>query len=170
VLKTENFADISGLTQPMPDHNLVKILFHFYSDVLDSETVETMWAEVVDKEYGYYKIANIPFYMSKIASDDVVWARFNEDEGMLTYCKTVQPSGNSTVHIIIMQEGQEIEPIRNIFKDMGCVSEKLNNKYFALEVPAAVDYLPVLQKLDELTEAGVIDYAESCLSQHHGGN
>ena len=29
--------------------NYVKVLFNFYSNVLDEHTVETMWAEVVDE-------------------------------------------------------------------------------------------------------------------------
>jgi hypothetical protein len=41
--------------------NNVKILFRFYSDVLDEETVETMWASIIDKNKGLYKLDNIPF-------------------------------------------------------------------------------------------------------------
>ena len=56
------------------DNNYVKILFRFYSDVLEEETVETMWATIVDKENGLYKIDNIPFYVPLLASDDIVFA------------------------------------------------------------------------------------------------
>jgi len=63
----------------------VKILFRYYSDVLEEETVETMWATIVDQEKGYYKIDNIPFYGSPVASDDIVFAEFDEVEQMLTY-------------------------------------------------------------------------------------
>ena len=40
----------------------VKILTKYFSDVLDEIVVETLWAEVVDEEKGWYKVDNIPFY------------------------------------------------------------------------------------------------------------
>ena len=43
----------------------VKILFQFYSDVLDRETVETMWAVIIDKEKGLYKLDSIPCLCSQ---------------------------------------------------------------------------------------------------------
>ncbi|MCX2495318.1 hypothetical protein OQX63_17640 [Pedobacter sp. PF22-3] len=43
-----------------------KILFQFYSNVLDEETIETMWAVVIDKEKGLYKVGSIPFYKTNI--------------------------------------------------------------------------------------------------------
>ena len=42
-----------------------------------------MWAAIVDKEKGLYKIDSIPFYAS-IASDDIVFAEYEETENMLT--------------------------------------------------------------------------------------
>jgi len=54
------------------DDNYVKILFRFHSDVLDEETVETMWATIVDKDKGFYKLDSIPFYAPLVASDDIV--------------------------------------------------------------------------------------------------
>jgi hypothetical protein len=67
------------------EDNYVKILFRFHSDVLDEETVETMWAIVVNKDKGYYKLDSIPFYAPLVASDDIVFAEFDEQEQMLTY-------------------------------------------------------------------------------------
>src|ERR1700678_2416959 len=128
--------------------NLVKILFRFYSDILDEETMETVWAEVVDNDYGYYKIDDIPFYIPKIASGDIVWAVHNEAEGMLTYRKTIQHSGNSTIHAVILDNEHEINVIRKIFDDIGCATESLNDKYFTMEVPAGLDYFPIKRKLD----------------------
>jgi len=151
----------------MPDDNLVKILFRFYSDILDEETVETMWAETVDEEKNYYKLANIPFYVPKAASGDIVWAEYSVEESMLTYRKTVQYSGNSTIHAIMMDNEQDINNIRKLFEEMGCVSEKMNARYFALEIPAAIDYFAVKKKLDELEKDEIIGYAESCLSDKH---
>jgi hypothetical protein len=154
----------------MSADNLVKILFRFYSNIFDAETVETMWAEVVNAAHGYYKIDNIPFYVPNIATGDIVWAEYKDVEGMLTYRKTVECSGNSTLHVIIMNDEYEINSIRAIFENMGCESEKFNDKYFAMEVPAGIDYAPLKGKLDELRNNNVIDYAEACLSDNHGVN
>jgi hypothetical protein len=151
----------------MPENNLVKIFFRFYSDILDEEMEETVWAEVFEKEYGYYKIDNTPFYIPKIATGDIIWAEYNETEGVLTYRKTIRPSGNSTIHAIILDEEYDIEAIRDIFEIIGCKSEKFNDKYFALDVPANVDYFPIKRKLDEFEKEGILDYAESCLSDKH---
>jgi hypothetical protein len=151
----------------MAEINLVKILFRFYSDILDEETIETMWAEVVDATKGYYKIDNIPFYVPLLASDDIVFAEYEEDEAMLTYRKTVEFSGNSTIHIVLMDKDLDINAVREIFKEMGCESEGYSAGYFALEIPSNIDYIPVKKKLDEMEKHEIIGYAETCLSQKH---
>ena len=150
----------------MPTDNLTKILFRFYSDILDEETVETMQAEIVDADKGYYKMDNIPFY-APVAIGDIVWADHSKTEQMLTYRKTVQHSGNSTIHIILIDATQHIDTVRGILKVLGCESEKLNDKYFALEIPASIDYFKIKPKLDDLMNSGYIDYAETCLSDQH---
>ena len=144
----------------------VKILIRFYSDVLDSWTVETMWAEVVDKSKGLYRIDSIPFYAS-IASDDIVFAAYDKDEEMLSYKETVEYSGNSLVQVVMMDKSAEIDDIRNIFNSMNCMSEKFNAGYFVIEILSGQDYRPVKQKLAELQEKGIIDYAEPVLSDNH---
>ena len=74
------------------DDNHVKILFRFYSDVLGEWTIETMFAEIIDRSKGFFKLDNIPFYAS-VASGDIVFAEYDESEQMLTYRKTVKYSG-----------------------------------------------------------------------------
>lgn len=82
----------------------VKVLFRFYSNVLDEWTVETMWATIVDEERGHYKLDSIPFYAQSIACDDVIFAEYDEDESMLTYRETIEFSGNSTIHVVLMND------------------------------------------------------------------
>lgn len=144
----------------------VKILFRFFSNVLDEWTVETMWAEIVDKDKGLYKLDSIPFYAS-VASADIVFAEFDETEQMLTYRETKEYSGNSTIQVVIMNKQTDANEIREIFSALGCVSEKLNEGYFAMEIPFDKDYKPVRQKLIELEENEIIGYAEPCLSDNH---
>lgn len=149
------------------DDNYVKILFRFHSDVLDEEAVETMWARIVDKDKGLYKLDSILFYAPLVASDDIVFAEFDDQEQMLTYRKTLEYSGNSTIQIVLMNKTKDINIIRDLFKELGCVSEKVNEGYFSMEVPSSVDYRKVKQKLDELELNETISYAEPCLAERH---
>ena len=145
----------------------VKILFRFHSNILDEITVETLWADVIDEKLGYYKLDNIPFYAPLIALGDIVHAEYDESEGMLTYRSTIEYSGNSTIHVIIMDDGYDINAIRKVFEDMGCLSERMKNRYFAMEVPFNVDYLPIKQKLMKMAGEEIIDFAETSLSDNH---
>jgi len=154
------------MTQQQDDH--IKILFRFYSNVLEQETVETMWATIVDKDKGLYKLDNIPFYGPLVASEDIIFAEYDETEQMLTYRRTVEYSGNSIIQVVLMDKSKDINDIRKIFEDLGCVSEKVNDGYFSMEVPADKDYKPIKQKLTELEEKEIIGYAEPCLSEKHG--
>ena len=148
------------------DDNFVKILSRFYSNVLDEWTVETMWAEVVDKDKGLYKIDSIPFYAS-IASDDIVFAEYDDTEKMLTYKETVEYSGNSLIQVVVMDKSVVTNDIRDIFNSMDCQSEKFKDGYFVIEILADKDYQPIKLKLTELHDGGVIDYAEPVLSDKH---
>ena len=147
--------------------NSVKILFRYYSSVLDEWTVETMWADVVDADKGFYKLDSIPFYGPLVASDDIIFAEYDEDEERLTYRETIENSGNSIITVVIMDKTIDINNIRDIFKDMGCLSERVNDAYFSMEVLVDKNYKPIKQKLTDLEEQGIIGYAEPCLSDNH---
>lgn len=149
------------------DDNYVKVVFKFHSEILEKNTVETLWAEIVDQEKGLYKLDNIPFYAQSVASGDVVYAMFDAAEQRLVYRSTVEYSGNSVIHVVMLDKAIETNTIRKTFEDMGCESEKFKEGYFAIEIPVEMAYYPIKQKLDELASAGVIDYAESCLSRQH---
>ncbi len=145
----------------------VKILFRYFSSVLDEWTVETMWAEVIDANKGLYKIDNIPFYGPLVASDDIVFAEYDSEEEMLTYRKTIENSGNSIINVVMMDKSIDINTIRDIFNNLGCSSEKINDGYFSMEILADKEYGPIKQKLNELEEKGIIGFAEPCLSNLH---
>lgn len=87
---------------------MVKILFRFFSGVLYEWTVETLWAETVNSEKGYYKIDNIPFYAA-IASGDIVFAEYEDTEGHAVYKKTIECSGNSTIQIVMLDKNIKTE-------------------------------------------------------------
>lgn len=154
------------VTENIQDDN-VKILFRFYSNIFDEEMVETIWATTVDKDKGLYKLDNIPFYVPLVAADDIVFAEFDKQEEMLTYRKTIQYSGNSTIQVVLIDKTKDINLIRDNFQELGCVSEKVNDSYFSMEIPAEANYKPIKQKLDYLEQKEIIRYAEPCLSARH---
>jgi hypothetical protein len=150
-----------------PYNDPVKILFRFYSDVLEVDMVETMWATVIDEKKGIYKLDNIPFYVPSAASDDIVFAEFDANEKMLTYRETLEHSGNSTIQVILIDKTNDINQIRVSFEVMGCVSEKMDEGYFSMEIPAAVNYTEIKKSLDALEAKEIITYAEPCLAEGH---
>ena len=145
----------------------IKILFRYFSNVLDKWMVETMWAEIVSANKGHYRVANIPFYGPPVASGDVVFAEYDEEEKMLVYRETVEYSGNSIITAVMMDTKKDINDIRSIFNGLGCLSESFGDGYFSMEVLAIQDYTPIKQKLSELRDKGIIDYAETYLSGRH---
>ena len=144
----------------------VKIVFKFFSNILNESAVETLWATTINAENGLYKLDNIPFY-APVSCDDVVFAEFDEDEERLVYKQTIEHSGNSTIQVIVLDKNVPINDLREVFNELGCESEKFNNDYFVLQIPAALKYEPIRQKLIELEENKIINYAEPDLSDNH---
>ena len=144
-----------------------KILFRYYSDLLEDIVVETMWAEIIDLEKGYFKLDNIPFFGPLIATDDIFFAEYDEDDECLVYRKTIESFGNSILQVVILEKGFDKEIIREKLKAVNCLSEGLNETLFAVEVVKDVDYSVVKSILNEYVELSVIDFAEPCLSEKH---
>ena len=144
-----------------------KILFRYYSDLLEDTVVETMWGEIIDLEKGYFKLDNIPFFGPLIATDDIFFAEFDEVEQTLVYRETIEISGNSIVQVVILEKGFDKEIIREKLKDINCESEGMNETLFAVEITREVDYFVVKSILNEYVELSVIDFAEPCLSEKH---
>ncbi|MFV5700983.1 DUF4265 domain-containing protein [Flavobacterium sp. XS2P12] len=144
----------------------VKILFRFFSNILDKWTVETLWATVINSEEGLYKLDNIPFYAS-VSCSDIVFAEFDKTENKLTYRETIEHSGNSTIQVILNDKSFIVNDLRDTFNSLGCDSEKFDDDYFVLEIPASLNYIPIRQKLIEYEERNILTYAEPNLSKNH---
>ncbi|MHC0445175.1 DUF4265 domain-containing protein [Flavobacterium sp. 3-218] len=144
-----------------------KILFKYYSDYLDEVVSETMWAEIIDLEKGLFKLDNIPFFGPLIATDDLFYAEFDETEEKFMHRKTIQNSGNSIVQIAILEKGFDKEIIREKLKAINCLSEALNDTFFAAEIGKDVDYSLVRSLLNEYESKEIIEFAEPCLSEKH---
>ncbi len=145
----------------------VRILFRFYSDLLEEDMVETMWADIMNANLGHYRLDSIPFYVPFIATDDIVHAEYDDVEEMLLYNETVQPSGNSTLWVVITNDKANTDEIREAFYEMDCLSDALSNHFFTMEVKAETNYHVIKNKLNELKAEGIIEYMEGCLSVNH---
>ncbi len=151
-----------------PDqHQTVKILFRFHSELLDQEVQEILRAETLNPEMGKYRITDIPFYTPGIATDDIVSAVYSDEEEMLVFQETLAPSGNSTVWVVVTDEESDIEDLQQIFLDLGCDSEEVSERFFTMEVKSSTSYYRIRDKLIELKSEGFIDFAEPCVSLVH---
>lgn len=144
-----------------------KVLFRYHSDILDEEVVETMWSEIIDSEKGIYKLDNIPLYGPLIATDDIFYAKYDENEETVAYKETIEISGNSIIQVVILKDNFDKEIIREKLKVMNCLSEGLNEKYFVVEIKEDIDYSVVKHFLNEYLELEILDFAEPCLSKKH---
>jgi len=144
-----------------------KILFRYYSDLLEDTVVETMWGEIIDLEKGYFKLDNIPFFGPLIATEDIFLAEFDEVQQTFVYRKTIESFGNSILQVVILEKDFDKEIIREKLKAIHCSSEVLNETLFAVEVVKEIDYSLVKNILLEYESTSVIDFAEPCLSEKH---
>jgi|SRR5690606_5100177 len=151
----------------MKDDNFTKITFKYFSDVLEEKTVETMWAEIIDAEKGIYKLDSIPFYGALIASDDIFYAKYDEDEKSLIFKEIIKSSGNSVVQIIVMKDDYDKEILRKKLLDLGCNSEGVNDKYFVTEILEKINYNSIKTLLDKYENEKIIGYTEPILSLKH---
>lgn len=151
----------------MESGNEVRILFRFYSEEFENEMKEIMWGLPVDTERGFYQLDSLPFYIPFVATDDIVHAEWDEEENMLAYRETVQPSGNSIIWVVVTDEDIDIDDIRFQFFEMNCMSEAVSDHFFSMEVKASTSYLQVKNHLNKLRSQGILDYKESCLSENH---
>ena len=126
-----------------------------------------MWGEIIDLEKGYFKLDNIPFFGPLIATEDIFFAEYDENEQRLTYRKTIENSGNSIVQVVILEKDFDKEIIREKLKAINCESEGLNDTLFAVEVVKEVDYSIVKSLLLEYESLSVIEFSEPCLSEKH---
>ena len=148
-------------------NKVVKILFSVYSELMEQEIVEVMNAETVNADLSHYKMLSIPFYVPLISSGDIVYAPYDDDQGMPKYLETVEPSGNSNIWVVITDDNSDIDNIRTLFSQMDCPSDAVSERFFAMNIKATANYLKVRNKLQELRSEGIIDFSESSLAETH---
>jgi len=119
---------------------------------------EGIWAE--DLGDGKFKIDSIPFYVQGLSAEDVVEAA-PSPEGGLAYARTIQPSANSTIRVILYDESAR-ERILNGLRDLGCDYEiAIPTTLIAVNVPKVVDVTRLMALLSKEVDAERLDYEES---------
>lgn len=149
----------------MSDNNFEKILFRCFSNDLQEIVVEMLWAECIDRERGLYKLYNIPFYDLPCSYYDIIFAEYDNDEERITFRKVVEPSGNSTILVIVNDENIK-EELREEFRKLDCYSEDYESQ-FSLNIPFEVNYKPIYDRLMELENQELVYFAESNISEKH---
>ena len=145
----------------------VKILFKFYSDLLEQEMEETIWANAADENLGYYQLDSIPFYVAGLATDDIVHAEYDDEEEILVCRTTLKASGNSTVWVVVLKDTTDVNEVRDIFEELGCLTDAFNDRYFAMEIKAELNYHLIKDRLNQLISDANVVYIEACLSAYH---
>lgn len=144
-----------------------KILFKYYSDFLGEIVSETMWAEIINLEKGFFRLDNIPFFGASIATADLFYAEYDENEKNFVYLETIEHSGNSIVQILILEKDFDKEIIKEKLKAINCLSESLNDTFLAVEIARDIDYSIVKNILKEYEAQEIIEFAEPYISEKH---
>lgn len=132
-----------------------------YKDDEGKYQVESVWAT---KQGDYYRIDNIPFFAPNIALGDLVGVE--KDEGELHFDKLVQPSGHSTIQMVIFEESKVLQVGSELVK-LGCTWEGSHiKKLISVDVPKDIDYSVIKNYLDKGENEKHWSYKESCLAHN----
>ena len=143
----------------------MRVRFEFYNDILDRDEVETMHADLVDEKEGFYKLDNIPFFVTGFASDDIVKAE-KVDDGLPKVTELIEESGNSTINIIFMDKDNE-EYKKQILRELNELGgeyegmEGVVRGYYSLNIPKDKDYKSIYDFLTKESEK--LDFREACI-------
>jgi hypothetical protein len=149
---------------------MVKVGFKLARDEDDYPPAdwEWMWARRVSD--STFKIDNIPFFAKSISCGDIVAAE-QTNKG-LVFRELVQPSGHSTVRVIVHRGDRNDEQLRAVVEDvkqalraMGCSAELSHiPSLIAVDVPPEVNYQSVAAFLSQKEHDGLLGYEEACLA------
>jgi hypothetical protein len=140
----------------------VKVIVLLEQDGEDYPPVdyEELWTTPLGE--GLYRIENIPFFARGIARGDIVSAAEDDEEKDLIFQEVAEPSGHSTIRLIIYNE-YAVPAIVERFLNQGCDAETTYNKLVALDVPPEVSLEDLKAKLDLGYTQGQWDYEEACI-------
>lgn len=129
---------------------------------------EWLWASRVSD--STFKIDNIPFFAKLISYGDVVEAE--QTSTGLIFNTLVQPSGHSTVRVIVHRSGRSdeelqavVEEVKLAMRAMGCSVEKSHILgLIAVDIPPKVNYEAIAAFLSQKESDGLLGYEEASLA------
>ncbi|WPV69675.1 MULTISPECIES: DUF4265 domain-containing protein [unclassified Chitinophaga] len=146
------------MSNSQSDNEEVKVKL-VYKDFDGNIKIESVWAEKVG---NYYRIVNVPFFASNLAYGDIVSAE--EDDGQLYFDELIEPSGHSTIQMIIYNKG-DVKRIGEELVALGCDWEGSHLEgYISVDVPATISYVPIKKYLEDGALNKKWDYKEACLA------
>lgn len=131
----------------MNDNPTAKVLFRV-PDGDGGTLVETLWAVPLGEDC--YRLDNSPFYAYNVSWEDIVFAPFNDAEGLPTFQSVVRQSGNRTVRVIFdlpASPGNASDVVIQGLMGLGCSYEGASASYVSVTIPAAVDLQAVCAHL-----------------------
>ncbi|MGG5578496.1 DUF4265 domain-containing protein [Myroides sp. C15-4] len=147
-----------------------QIAIQYHSEVLEKETEEILWGILVDQDQQLFQIDNIPFYGPELSCEDIVHAVYDEKEKRYQLVHIEQPSGNSTIQVMVLKEKYKREDLYNEILYAQTEIELVDDYYFVVNIPAQTDYKNVYAILAALEEEQVISFAEPNLSPKHSAD
>lgn len=117
----------------MNEQDLYKIRFY------DADVgYENLWAERAVDHNDAYVIKSVPYFIYEISVDDLVKAREDETDNVLSYIETLRHSSHRTIRVrpktftLDQELGKKL--IRELEK-LGCITEELPPRLVAIDVP-----------------------------------
>jgi hypothetical protein len=123
---------------------------------------ELVWSIVINKEEGIYQLENVPYKSKEFAMSDIIFAEFDEFLDKLVYKYTIEPSGNGSIRVDLLD--QKIDPwdFQGKLREYGFFGEtnRSNDFRFCINVePNNEDSLKkLLLYLDILAANGNVNY------------
>lgn len=133
----------------MSNDPTAKVLFRVLSADADP-IVETLWATPLGNDQ--YRLDNSPFYAYGVSWEDVVFAPYDEQEGLPTFLSVVERSGNRTVRILFeppVEPDNSSDQVLQGLVALGCSYEGASRRYISVNIPPEVELQQVVSYLTE---------------------
>ncbi|MFF4709309.1 DUF4265 domain-containing protein [Streptomyces sp. NPDC001288] len=149
---------------------LFKVAFDLPEEASDwpPVSVERLWGEKTDVRFEI-RVVNTPFFVRGIAYGDLIRVVPDHDRRELVFDSFTAESGHSTIRVVVMDAGARGD-IEAVILAAGCSWELgQSDSLLAVDIPLAVDYKILRQRLLEMKEAGRLGLQESAISTVHRG-
>lgn len=122
---------------------------------------ESFWAQPLGDDR--YRLENVPFCAYDLNFGDVVLATADSETRKPEIRAVVERSGHQTLRISFCDQlsREEQEPVIAALQALGGELERANAQFLAIDIPPGVSVDALRDALDELTDAGTLEY-ETC--------